>query len=107
MHVGDLDGTKLSMFNSWTAQVTITVHDQNHTPLSSVTVSGNWSNGGTSSCTTGTNGTCQVTKSRIPNTTTIVTFSISSLSKSGYTYTSGSNHDPESDSNGTSITIIK
>jgi hypothetical protein len=107
LHSGDLDGAKTNQFNSWTARVTITVHDQNHNPVSGVTVSGNWSNGGSSTCTTGTNGQCQVTKSRIPNTTTSVNFSLSSLSKSGYSYASASNHDPDADSNGTSITINK
>lgn len=106
MHIGDLDGTK-SGRNRWTATVTITVHDGSHTPLSGVTVQGNWSNGGTSSCTTGSTGTCQVSKSNIASTTSSVTFTITGLTKSGFTYQSGANHDPESDSNGTAITITK
>jgi hypothetical protein len=106
MHVGDLDGTK-SGRNRWTATVTITVHDANHVALSGVTVQGNWSNGGTSSCTTGSNGTCQVSKSNIPSTTSSVKFTVTSLTKSGVTYLSSSNHDPESDSNGTEITITR
>jgi serine protease len=93
MHVGDLDGSK-SGTNRWSATVTITVHDAAHNPVASVSVSGNWSK-------------CSVTKSNIPRTTTSVTFSVTGLSKSGWTYVSASNHDPDGDSNGTNITITK
>lgn len=108
MHVGDLDGSK-SGTRRWSATVTITVHDANHNPLSGVTVTGSWSAGasGTSSCTTNSSGQCSVSKTNIANTVSSVTFSVTNLSKSGYTYASSSNHDPDGDSNGTSITITK
>lgn len=111
LHVGDLDGTGVAVnANRWNAQVTITVHDANEAPIAGVTVSGNWSNGatGSSSCTTDSAGTCTVTKTglatkRVPQ----VTFTVSTLSKSGYTYNAAANHDPDGDSNGTAITVAK
>jgi hypothetical protein len=107
MHVGDLDGSRTNVNNvRWSAQVTITVHDANHAALSGAQVSGNWSAGGSSTCTTGSNGSCSVTLSNLSKTRNpSVTYTVSNVTKSGYTYQSGSNHDPDGDSNGTSITI--
>jgi hypothetical protein len=36
-----------------------------------------------------------------------VTFTVSSVVKTGYTYMPASNHDPDGDSNGTAITVHK
>ena len=52
MHVGDLDGRSTYQQNTWIATVTVTVEDSRHNPLTNATVNGNWTNGGTSSCTT-------------------------------------------------------
>jgi hypothetical protein len=73
------------------------------------TVTGSWGGGtsGTGSCTTGTTGTCVVTKSNIPNQNGIVTFTVSSVTHATLTYDSGSNHDPDGDSNGTAITVAR
>jgi hypothetical protein len=108
IHVGDLDGSK-SGTNRWNATVTIYVHGADHNPVAGVTVTGNWSAGatGTSSCTTDSLGKCSVTKSTIPNRTTSVTFSVTNLTKTGYTYDSSINHDPDGDSTGTAITVKK
>jgi hypothetical protein len=108
MHIGDLDGkgTNTSSIR-WKAEVTITVHAANHQALSGAQVSGGWSTGGTSSCTTGTGGTCTVTLSNLNRNRTSVTYTVNSVTKSGYTYQSASNHDPETDSNGTKITVNK
>ena len=109
MHVGDLDGSGTNQAaNRWQANVTITVHDSSHSPLSGVVVNGSWSAGaiGTSSCTTGTNGTCTVSKGSLAKRTVAsVTFTVSGLTKTGYTYQSSANHDPETDSNGTAIKV--
>jgi hypothetical protein len=109
LHVGDLDGVGANANSSrWNATVTIYVHDTNHTPLSGVTVSGSWSNGtsGTSSCTTDSAGKCQVSKNGLARRTVAsVTFSVTNLTKTGYTYNSAANHDPDGDSNGTAIVV--
>ena len=108
MHVGDLDGSSTGS-GKWTATVTITVHDANHNPVANATVSGNWSNGtsGSSSCTTGSNGSCTVSKSDLRRGKNSVTFTVNNVTRSASTYNSGNNHDPDGGSNGTRIVIPK
>jgi hypothetical protein len=114
MHIGDLDGSTTNGGANWKAYVTITLHDANHNPLSGATVSGSWNNpgsgggGATTSCTTNTNGQCQVhtgnlSKSSVNSTT----FTVTGITHASKTYNANRNHDPESDSNGTSITVSK
>ena len=106
MHIGDLDGGSANYRDTWTATVTITVHDNNHGPVANATVSGSWSIGGTGSCPkTDSLGHCFVQKSTIPRSTKSVTFTIDSVTDPMFLYRSGDNHDPDGDSNGTSITV--
>lgn len=105
MHVGDLD-TSFTGRKATTPTITITVHDANHNPVAGVTVTGTWSSGGAGSCVTDAAGRCSVTKNFVKKQTSM-TFTVTGLSKSGYTYSAGSNHDPDGDSNGTSVTITK
>jgi Beta-propeller repeat len=108
LHVGDLDGSA-SGSRTWKASVSVLVHDAGHQPLANVTVRGAWSNGatGSSQCVTGSDGTCTLTKSSLSRFVSSVTFTVSNLSKSGYSYTSSINHDPDGDSNGTSILVSR
>jgi hypothetical protein len=90
--------------------VTVYVHDNNENPVANATVSGGWTNGatGTVSCTTNSNGACQVSKTGLnTKTTSSVTFTVTSVTHSTLTYKSSANHDPDGDSNGTSIVISK
>jgi hypothetical protein len=105
LHIGDLDGSKSVKPRQWNVTVTITVHNASHQPVSGVSVTGSWSNGGTSSCTTNSSGVCSVSKTKIPSSTTAITFTVTNASASGYSYTSSANHDVDGGSNGTSITI--
>jgi large repetitive protein len=108
LHVGDLDGTKTTGSTTWTAKVTILVHNAAETPSSSVTVTGTWSDGasGTSSCTTNAAGVCTLQKGSIPKTTTAVTFTITALADPPTgVYNPAANHDPETDSTGTVIVV--
>lgn len=109
MHVGDLDGASINNGSTWTANVTITIHDNNHDPVSSATVSGSWSNGasGSANCTTNSSGQCTVSVSGIPKRNNSATFTVSNVSHATLSYNSGANHDPDGDSNGTAITISK
>jgi hypothetical protein len=110
MHVGDLNGSKSNQGNrKWTATVTISVHNASDAAVSSATVSGSWSAGasGTSSCTTNSLGQCSVTKSSILKSVPSVTFTVSNVTRSGYTYSSADNHDPDGDSSGTTIVVTK
>jgi Tol biopolymer transport system component/PKD repeat protein len=107
MHVGDLDGSITNQGSMWTTMVTITVHDSNHRPVASATVSGSWSNGGTASCTTNSIGQCAVSKSTIPKSMRSVTFTVVNVTHATLTYNAPDNHDPDGDSNGTVITLSR
>lgn len=109
MHVGDLDGASVNNGSTWTANVTITVHDEGHGGLSSATVSGTWSNGttGNASCVTSGSGTCTVSKTGIPKRTGSVQFTVGNVTHATLTYASGANHDPDGSSNGTAVTVSK
>jgi serine protease AprX len=110
LHVGDLDGATSTSKSKWDASVTILVHDTSEHPVGGATVSGAWSNGttGTGSCVTNASGSCQITKSGLNSKTTAsVMFSVSSVSKTGLIYDAAANHDPDGDSDGTSLTIAK
>jgi uncharacterized protein len=105
MHIGDLDGTRMTQQNAWTAVVTITLHDSKHRPVANATVSGSWSIGGTASCTTDSTGQCFVSKSAIPKSAKSVVFTIVNVTSSAFLYRSADNHDPDGNSNGTSVTV--
>ena len=107
MHVGDLDNVSTVSRNRWNAVVQITVHDGNHSPVANVSVSGSWSNGtnGSGSCTTNSSGQCTINKNRLRNNISSVTFTMTSVTLAGYTYSAGANHDPDGDSNGTVINV--
>jgi chitodextrinase len=105
LHVGDLDGTVTNNGATWTALVTITVHDSNHSPVAGATVSGSWSDGGTGSCPTSGSGQCAVSKSKISKSTRSGTFTVANVTHPTLTYNAPNNHDPDGDSNGTVITL--
>jgi subtilisin family serine protease len=110
LHIGDLDGSASTAGKSWTARVTIRVEDATRAPLSGVLVTGSWSNGssGTASCTTTSSGTCSVQKTKLARATVgSVTFTVTGATRSGYTYAPASNHDPDGDSTGTSIIVLR
>jgi hypothetical protein len=114
-HVSDLDATS-SIVNAstWQATVTIGVHDQNHTPLAGVVVSRSWnpagSNGGpnnTTTCTTNAAGQCLLSRRFSRATVPSATMTVTNLAGAGGSYQSANNHEPDGDSNGTSITITR
>ena len=105
MHVGDIDGATAKKGKNWTASLTVVVHDGSHAPLSGVVVSGSWSDGTTASCTTSSSGSCTLPTRTFNRNTASMSFAVTGLSKSGYSYQSSANHDPDGDSNGTVITL--
>jgi len=82
VHLGSLIGdySQKGPWNSFT--VTIVVHDSNDTTQSGVLVSGSWTDFGLDSCTTDSNGTCQL-KVR-DKTITSTSFTIDSLDGDGF-----------------------
>ena len=107
VHVHDLDGSTARSGNKWRARVTIAIHDTNQeASVAGATVSGNWGGGssGSTSCTTSTDGTCTVSTGWL-RTTTSVNFTVTGVTGSSMTYASSSNHDKDTSSNGTTITV--
>jgi PKD repeat protein/lysophospholipase L1-like esterase len=92
LHVGALSGSSArAAKRNWTASALITVHDATHETVGGVTVSGSFSGGGSTSCTTSSAGSCTITSGGIPAKTGSVTFAVSALSKTGATYDSAAN----------------
>ena len=84
IHVGDLIAS-VSGKKRWTANVTITVHDDTHTGRSGIAVNGHWSGGSSAndSCVTGDNGQCSLSHS---TKGTNLTFTVDLLSGPGLAY---------------------
>lgn len=109
-HIGDLDRKSVLVTSTtWKATVTIKVHNASEQPLAGVKVYVKWTNGatGTGSCTTNTNGVCSVTKGKLSTSITSVTLTITNAALTSYTYTPTANHDPDGESNGTTIVVLK
>ncbi len=107
VHVGDLDGASSSQGRTWTAGVTILVENDSHAPLDNATVFVSW-NGGSGSCTTGQSGVtgvCDVVVSGMRKNN--VTFTVDNIAYGGLNYDPAANHDPDGDSDGTTITVSK
>jgi hypothetical protein len=101
IHVGALSGSSTVRRNNWSATVVVTVHDSGHSPVPNVTVTGDWTgasfNGGSNTCITDGSGQCSVSTGNIKNTSS-VTYTVTNLSGTGYTYDAGANE-------ATSITV--
>ncbi|MEK7215506.1 MAG: hypothetical protein AAB289_07925 [Chloroflexota bacterium] len=80
--------------------MTATVHDGSHVAVAGAAVTGTFSSGGTASCTTGTGGSCVLSSANISNNTSSVNFTVTSPAATA-------NHDPDTDSDGTFITVSK
>ena len=106
-HIADLDrSSAASGASNWTATVDILVYDNLNGPVLGAVVAGNFSSGGSSSCTTAANGRCTVTSSNIGNATASVTWTVSNITGANISY-APPNSDPDGDSNGTTISITK
>lgn len=104
LHVGDLDRSATSGSPYWRATVRIQVHDSLHTPVPNASVSGSWSSAssGATACITDGTGWCSVS-AQIQKKKASTTFTVRSVQPGSYQ--SIANHDPDGDSNGTSITV--
>ena len=109
LHVADLDAVKTIASKNWKVTITIKVVDANGAAVSGATVTGAWSGGttGTVTCTTGVAGTCSVSTANMKLTKTSVTYTVTNVAATGYTYNAAENSDPDGDSTGTVITISK
>ena len=103
MHVNDLDGVSVTVGRTWMAVITISVQDDLGAGVVGADVAGEWQDGTTVMCTTVSDGTCSVElgdQRRQP-----VTYTVTDIAHGSLTYDSGSNTDPDGDSDGTSITV--
>jgi serine protease AprX len=107
-HVRDLDDTSVPLTaKKWRARVAIRVHDGNHEVLAGVVVRGQFGpNGSILTCTTGTGGSCSLQRD-LARTKASIVFTVLGLTRSGFTYQSAANHDPDGDSTGTKITVTR
>ncbi|GAB4577547.1 MAG: hypothetical protein Fur0022_02780 [Anaerolineales bacterium] len=108
LHIADLDAISTAGGpGRWNAIVIITIHNASHNPLAGVMVTGTWSNGttGNSSCVTDINGQCIVSKTGLRTTTNSVIWTITNATHPSFSYQPASNHDPDGDSNGTTIIV--
>lgn len=102
LHVGDLGGAMVPSARRWKALVTVRVDDARHAPVPGAAVSGSWSSGGTSSSTTDAAGLCTLSSGALKKS---VTFRVDTVSGAGFAYEPGANHDPDGDSDGTSLFV--
>jgi hypothetical protein len=111
MHVHDLDTTSAIVSSStWKAALTITVFDEAEKGVGRASVKVAWSGGrtGSVSCTTAANGLCTISLTKLSRSSVAsITATVTGVTvRTGFTYDSSDNHNPDSDtSNGTSITI--
>ncbi|HET7082630.1 MAG TPA: PKD domain-containing protein, partial [Candidatus Limnocylindria bacterium] len=83
--IGGLSSVASTRKGGWTATVTISVRDNLLAPVSGATVTGIWSTGGSTTCTTGTAGTCTVSLN-LGKKATSVMWSLSGVTHATLTY---------------------
>jgi len=108
VHIGDLDGASNPNRSSWSASVTVVVHDDAHRPVVNAAVTGSWSGspGVSRSCTTSVSGACTITSDALPNSAgSSTTFNVSSVVAGAAFYDAARNHDVDGGTNGTTVTV--
>lgn len=110
LHVADLDGVVSRAGRRWQAIVTSRVQDVAGNSVADATVSLTYTTTkGTTvaaACTTGPDGTCAVSV-ELGNKDSSLTLTVTDVAKDGTAYDGTANADPDGDSDGTSITVVK
>jgi serine protease len=107
VHIADLYGESGKFWKYfWYAAVDILVHDHTEQPVNNARVDILWSDGSVDWCTTGNDGECSVVGYTFRRTP-FLKLTVTNISNTGLPYEPSLNHDPDGDSNGTSITIYK
>lgn len=106
MRIGDLDGS-YSRFWIWASlTVSARVETSDGAAVANATVSGTFRQGTWSiraSCVTGTAGVCTLSSGTLPSSTRAASFSVDSVTHATLSYDATGNHDPDGDSDGTTI----
>ncbi len=108
MHVSDLDAAKHAKASNWTATVTITIRDDQGSPVQGATVTGSFSptGGSNRTCLTDGLGRCAITSGSMNGKRTpSVTFTVTGVAHATLVYASAANADIDGDSDGTTIAI--
>ena len=72
IHVGDLDGARITVKSGWRATATIRVHSAQEAPVAGVVVSGRWGNStSTLTCTTDAFGACSMTSGQLKSESSV------------------------------------
>jgi hypothetical protein len=106
VHSGDLDAIKLNSGARWRTQVTVLVHDDAENPVSGAVVDFDINGAVTRSCTTGAAGTCFI-RATVSDSLPSLTFTVTDITAAGFSYAPGDNHDPDADSDGTTIVVTQ
>jgi len=88
MSIGALTPSSSARKGGWTALVTISVVDGSKGAVPGATVTGAWSTGSSTSCTTDSTGTCTVSLN-MGRKTTQVTWTLGTVTRAGYSYVAG------------------
>jgi PKD repeat protein len=91
VHVGALSASTSRSGPNWRVVVTTTIRDAGGNAVGGATVSASWSTGGTGSCTTGSDGTCQIQSAMLKSNVSSTTFTVTGVSGSNMTYDAGAN----------------
>jgi hypothetical protein len=88
--------------------VTAQIDTDAHATVAGAIVTGTWSGVGTPvTCTTAANGRCSASRSGIEKKLASTTFTVTSITHATRVYQGSANHDPDGESNGTSIAVSK
>jgi len=106
VHVGDLDDTSAPLATGWRAQVRILIEDQGRAVVPGAVVTGKWPNGTTGTCTTNVSGLCKIGR-KLAKWKLAIVFTVTKVTSAVGAYKPADNHDPDGDSTGTKITLVK
>jgi serine protease AprX len=105
VHVADLDASSRTWRRGeWRASLDIAVHDSDHKKVSGALVSVMTDTGELLTCQTSGKGSCSVSTARLDPGVTSVSFEIVGIESADGSYAKADNHDPDGDSDGTTIT---
>lgn len=85
MTVSTLTGTSARSGKGWVARASTTVVDQSGVAMPGVIVEGGWTVGGAGACTTGVDGRCTLSSTRLNKSLSSTTYQITGLTKEGAT----------------------
>ncbi|MHC5075083.1 MAG: S8 family peptidase [Planctomycetota bacterium] len=108
MHVGDLDASTKVGKRNWQATVKVIIHDEDEKKVANATVTGRWT-GALTKTVSGVSdrkGKVKFNTGRIKSGNS-VTFTVTDVTHTSMIYDNTANHDPDGDSNGTSIEANK